>query len=111
MKRRRNSRDAILDAAEQLVADLGAPSLTLDAVAARARVSKGGLLYNFATKETLLEAMIARLCDRFEEARTVTQSKISRGPANPLKAYLSVTLDREPGWDRVAGELRAAIAN
>src|SRR5258708_27738241 len=55
--------------------------------------------------------MIARLCDRFEQARTATQSLMSRSPASPLKAYLSVTLDREPGWDRVAGGLLAAIAN
>jgi AcrR family transcriptional regulator len=100
-----------LDAAEAVVVEEGAGRLTLDAVAARAGVSKGGLLYNFSTKEALLEAMIGRLCQRFEEAHALTQARLSEGSAAPLKAYLSVSLDREPGWDHVASALLAAIAN
>jgi AcrR family transcriptional regulator len=55
---RPNSRQAILDAAVDLLADVGAAHLTLDAVAQRAGISKGGLLYNFPTKNALLAAMI-----------------------------------------------------
>ena len=39
----------------------GAGKLTLDAVAERAGLSKGGLLYNFPTKDALLQAMIQRM--------------------------------------------------
>ena len=55
---RPSSRKAILDAATELLAEMGAGHLTLEAVAQRAGVSKGGLLYNFPTKNALLAAMI-----------------------------------------------------
>ena len=54
------ARDRLLDAAERLVLETGAGHLTLDAVAKFAGVSKGGLLYHFPSKDTLLEAMLAR---------------------------------------------------
>lgn len=57
---RKGSRDAILDAADALVRELGVNRMTLDAVAARAGLSKGGLLYNFPSKEALLKGMIER---------------------------------------------------
>ena len=50
--------DTIIDAAEVVVAEVGAAHMTLDAVAGKAGISKGGLLYHFPTKEALLEAMI-----------------------------------------------------
>jgi len=108
---RANSRDAILDAAEAVVSKDGASRLTLDAVAASAGVSKGGLLYSFPTKEALLEAMIERLCARFEQASAAAQEQMSRDSAAALKAYFSATLDRKPGQDRVANALLAAVAN
>jgi hypothetical protein len=54
---RPGSREAILDAAEALVGEAGAAHLTLDGVAARAGASKGGVLYNFATKEAPVRGM------------------------------------------------------
>jgi AcrR family transcriptional regulator len=62
--RRPSSREAILDAAEQLAGEVGANHMTLDAVAARAGISKGGLLYNFPSKDGLLKAMIERFVSR-----------------------------------------------
>lgn len=60
---RKSSREKILDAAAELVGEIGSGRLTLDAVAERAGLSKGGLLYNFPSKEALLQAMIQRLVD------------------------------------------------
>ncbi|MFM7780846.1 MAG: helix-turn-helix domain-containing protein, partial [Alphaproteobacteria bacterium] len=51
----------ILDAAENLIIARGVGAMTLEAVAREARVSKGGLLYHFASKEALLEALLGRL--------------------------------------------------
>jgi AcrR family transcriptional regulator len=51
-----NSREKLLDAAEVVVMERGANSMTLDAVAAQANVSKGGLLYQFAFAYTHLRA-------------------------------------------------------
>ncbi|MFT3811672.1 MAG: TetR/AcrR family transcriptional regulator [Micropepsaceae bacterium] len=57
---KRGSREVILDAADALIRELGVNRMTLDAVAARAGLSKGGLLYNFPSKEALLKGMIGR---------------------------------------------------
>ena len=64
---KRTSREVILDAAEALVREQGVNRMTLDAVAARAGLSKGGLLYNFPSKDSLLRGMIERFAARFDE--------------------------------------------
>jgi AcrR family transcriptional regulator len=60
---RRDTRAHLLDAAVAVVRRDGAQALTLDAVAAEAGVSKGGLLYHFASKRALLDAMVGRWLD------------------------------------------------
>ena len=57
-------RDRLLSAAEQVVARDGVRNLTLEAVAHEAGVSKGGLLYHFPTKSSLITAIVERLADR-----------------------------------------------
>ncbi|MGN6428010.1 MAG: TetR/AcrR family transcriptional regulator, partial [Leifsonia sp.] len=51
----RSARDRILDAFEELLAEHSERAATLDAVAAKAGVSKGGLLYHFASKDALVD--------------------------------------------------------
>jgi len=63
---RPTARRAILDAANRIVIRDGVARLTLDAVAAEAGVSKGGLLYHFRSKEALITAMIAAYLDDFD---------------------------------------------
>jgi AcrR family transcriptional regulator len=41
--------------------------MTLDAVAGRAGISKGGLLYNFRSKDALLKSMIERFVTRIRD--------------------------------------------
>ena len=55
------TRDRLLDAFEALLIEQGEKAATLDAVAARAGVSKGGLLYHFGSKEALVGGQLARL--------------------------------------------------
>jgi len=57
----------ILDAAEAIVHSRGVSGLTLEAAARDAGVSKGGLLYHFASKEALLDALLRRLAGFFEQ--------------------------------------------
>src|SRR4051794_16530292 len=63
---RGDTRARLLDAAAAVVRRDGAQALTLDAVAAQAGVSKGGLLYHFRSKHELLEAMVLEWVDHFE---------------------------------------------
>ena len=62
-----SARDALLDAYQSLLQEAGERATTLTAVAARAGVSKGGLLYHFASKEALAAGLIARLDALVEE--------------------------------------------
>ena len=56
-----SARDRILVAYEDLLIESGERGATLDAVAARAGVSKGGLLYHFGSKDALTAGLIERL--------------------------------------------------
>jgi len=62
----KQTRDRLLDAAGAVVRRDGAQALTLDAVAAQAKVSKGGLLYHFKSKQELVQAMVERWLAEFE---------------------------------------------
>jgi AcrR family transcriptional regulator len=83
---RKSSREKVLDAAAELVGQIGSGRLTLEAVAERAGLSKGGLLYNFPTKEALLEGMVQRLVDEVAAERHVLRSQA--GPGRNLEARL-----------------------
>jgi AcrR family transcriptional regulator len=60
------TRDRILDAAESIVIRDGVARLTLDAAAAEAQLSKGGVLYHFPTRDLLVSGMVERLVAAFD---------------------------------------------
>lgn len=108
---RPSSKDLILDAAESVVREAGAVHMTLNAVAERAGVSKGGLLYNFPTKESLLEAMIARQVGRCEANRAEAEEKAGGDPTVKLRSYVDTALQVEGGMRETCAPLLAAGAN
>ncbi|MFD8943837.1 TetR/AcrR family transcriptional regulator, partial [Streptomyces californicus] len=63
---RTSKRTQILDAATRVVQREGVKSVTFDSVAAEAGVTKGGLLYHFASREDLVQAIHQHLADRWE---------------------------------------------
>jgi AcrR family transcriptional regulator len=105
------TRAALLDAAGEIVLRDGVSALTLDAVARSAGVSKGGLLYHFASKRDLVEALIARVADVFvasdEMDGTVGE------PGRATRAYLRCSLESsgKPGSaeERLAAALFAGM--
>ncbi|MCU1681643.1 MAG: hypothetical protein JWQ81_2382 [Amycolatopsis sp.] len=56
-----SAREKVMDAYEELLIEQGPGAVTLEAVAARAGVSKGGLLYHFGSKDALVEGLIERI--------------------------------------------------
>lgn len=108
---RASCRDLLLDAAESVVMDSGAAHLTLDAVAEKAGVSKGGLLYHFPTKEALLEAMVTRLLEQGDDRRAAALEGLPPGPARELKADLIMTFNKYCSDRRMTIGLLAAVAN
>ncbi len=71
-------KDEILKAAIALVEERGAGALTLDAVAKRAGVSKGGLIHHFNTKEALLTELIAGVTATFEKERRASVESLEK---------------------------------
>ncbi|MXQ13061.1 TetR/AcrR family transcriptional regulator [Microvirga makkahensis] len=109
---RKSSREKILDAAAELVAEIGAGRLTLEAVAERAGLSKGGLLYNFPTKDALLQAMIQRMIDQVAEAREALRAQIGPGPNLEARVVTTSLLNMYCGgkMQEIATGMMAAAA-
>ncbi|SFC06620.1 transcriptional regulator, TetR family [Marinospirillum celere] len=60
-RRRNNSANAILDAAQRVAVAKGANKVSLDSVAKEAGLTKGGVLYNFPSKDALISGLLLRL--------------------------------------------------
>ncbi|WP_157961335.1 TetR/AcrR family transcriptional regulator [Microvirga flavescens] len=93
---RKSSREKILDAAAELVSEVGSGRLTLDAVAERAGLSKGGLLYNFPSKEALLQGMIQRMVDEVSAEREALRGKLG-GPNLEARLCVNAALKMRTG--------------
>ncbi len=74
------ARSKILDAFVRILIEQGERAATLEAVASAAGVSKGGLLYHFASKEALVEGLIAYL-DELAAADAAVMATAPEGPA------------------------------
>jgi len=89
------ARSRILDAAEARLLARGPAGLVLDAIAADAGVSKGGLLYHFASKD----ALVAGLCDRMLERFDRELEALCEADPDPrgafTRAYLGSTVTAE----------------
>ena len=105
--RANNSREQILDAYEHLLVQAGERAATLDAVAAQAKVSKGGLLYHFGSKKALFEALL----DRTRTYADEDLEKMRTAPEGASAYYINTSTFRAPhsiyawlpsrGWRRI----------
>jgi len=111
MSPRPSSKEVMLDAAEAIVLESGARHMTLDAVAARAGVSKGGLLYHFSTKEDLLRGMLERLIKHLEERRKEKGKGLKEGPGREIKAFILSRVERDPKMEQIGSAVLAAVAH
>ncbi|WET79456.1 TetR/AcrR family transcriptional regulator [Amycolatopsis sp. QT-25] len=75
------AKERILDSYEGILIEQGPGGVTLEAVAAHAGVSKGGLLYHFGSKEALVDGLLERLArlsdEDLEQARTAPEGVVS----------------------------------
>jgi len=85
------TRQRLLDAAEAIARSDGPGAMSLDAVAAAAGVSKGGLLYHFPSKSKLLEAMVDGFLSRFDNV--LQDAERSGQPNAVIRAFIQHFLD------------------
>ncbi|HKU03714.1 MAG TPA: TetR/AcrR family transcriptional regulator [Arthrobacter sp.] len=109
MPRKPVARDAVLDAFESLLIDVGERAATLDAVARKAGVSKGGLLYHFPNKE----ALIAVLLDRLEGLATADADAMASADEGAAAYFIRSSVWADTPLDRaiVAATRLAEVAH
>ncbi|GAA1322732.1 TetR/AcrR family transcriptional regulator [Brachybacterium rhamnosum] len=91
-----SAREDLLDALEGLLIDDGERAATLDAVAARAGVSKGGLLYHFPSKTALFDGLAGRLRD----LAAADLELMASAPDGPSAYYVRSSVWEDTAFDR-----------
>ena len=109
------TKQRIVGAAERVVLRDGVGHLTLEAAAAEAGLSKGGVLYHFPTRDALVAAMVARIIVEFEDDITSHLPEPGTpGAGRPgafARAYILATLaPADPGEERLGAARLAAAA-
>lgn len=106
-------RNILLDAAETVVVRQGIANLTLDAVAAEAKLSKGGLLHHFPSKDRIVEAMVQRSADGWRACYSEAYELSPPGPGRLARGLLAHCFTK--GWTdqlrRSSSAVFAALAH
>lgn len=90
------AREKVLDAFEAILIDEGERAATLDATARAAGVSKGGLLYHFASKEALEAGIVERLRALVEDDAAAMEA----APDGPISYFLRTSVMQNDPLDR-----------
>ena len=89
-RRRNNSRLAILDAAQRVAVEKGANKVSLDSVAKEAGLTKGGVLYNFPSKDALISGLLERLLKTYGPRVDESIQELSGQPNPTLRSIFRV---------------------
>jgi len=88
------TRDLILEACSRILRREGLTNLTLKAVASEAGFSKGGLLYHFPNKLSLIEALFRYHNDKFESRLREIAETEGDVPGAWLRAYARASAEQ-----------------
>ncbi|GII98183.1 TetR family transcriptional regulator [Sediminihabitans luteus] len=91
------ARDKVLDAFATILVTQGERAATIEAVAAQAGVSKGGLLYHFASKQALVDGLLERLV----ELAAADVLDMHAAPEGPVDHFLRTSAQSDTDFDRV----------
>jgi AcrR family transcriptional regulator len=90
--------DQILDAAENVVIRDGIGKLTLDAAAREAKLSKGGLMHHFPSKDDLIDALVHRKVEAWRTECNAAIDQQAPGPGRVPRAILNHCLASTDKW-------------
>jgi AcrR family transcriptional regulator len=96
MSRPPRARESVLDAFEAILVADGERAATMDATARTAGVSKGGLLYHFASKDALERGLIDRLSALVDD----DVAAIVAAPDGPVHYFLRSSVMADDPLDR-----------
>lgn len=98
----KQTRQQIYEACSQILRDEGLTNLTLEAVAEKAQISKGGLLYHFPNKESLIEALFEYHNNIFEVRLQELAEVEGDAPGAWLRAYAKASIEQIADPDNVS---------
>lgn len=109
----KQTKEMLLLAAARVIRERGVAALTLEAVAAEAKVSKGGLLYHYPSKDALIAAMIQYLIADFSSGIARYLASGDNQPGAWLRAYIHATFTNagDEGDEVLFGLLAAVSTN
>ncbi|MBS1835732.1 MAG: TetR/AcrR family transcriptional regulator [Acidobacteria bacterium] len=106
------TREAILSAAERLIAQKGFQAFTLDEVAQGAAVSKGGVLHHYPNKHALLAGLAQQMLQQEEAEIEEFLRQDPKAPGAYTRAFLRTHLSyMDEGCSRVCAELFYEMRN
>lgn len=90
---RPSNREKILAAALEVVQDAGVRAVTFDSIAAHARLTRGGVMYHFPSRDALLIALHTHLAQRWETqlAAAAGKSAADCTATERLIAYIRIS--------------------
>lgn len=94
MSKKTETKEQLLKAAARIINTEGVFSLTLEAVAKNAGVSKGGLLYHFPSKDALLKGMVDYLMQGFTDQMKSAVNKDMCEKGKWTRAYTTLTFNQ-----------------
>jgi len=94
---------------EIILIESGVQHFTLEAVAKRAKISKGGLLYIFPTKDQLILAMLDREVSRFSAEVLHNSGEHAEDPHSTLLGYIATARSEDVSIANKAANLMAAL--
>ena len=93
-KKSEQTRLKIFNACSEILREEGLSNLTLQAVADKAGISKGGLLYHFETKQDLIEAIFEHHNSIFENRLEELVEAEGQNPGAFLRAYAKASAEQ-----------------
>jgi AcrR family transcriptional regulator len=110
-----STRQALVDSAVELISARGYAGTSLDAVAKRARVTKGALYHHFSGKQALFEAAFDQVETSVRERlAAIVESGSAEPPGDPwgraidgLREFVTICL--EPGYQRIVLQEAPAV--
>jgi len=94
-------RSQLIESAVELALESGLNAVSLEAVASRAGVTKGGLLHHFANKQLLIDAVFDELVLDFETALRARMANDQETRGRFTRAYLELAIEAQEDDSRV----------
>lgn len=107
---RPSSKERALDAALEIVLESGAGHLTFDALSEKSGISRGGLLYNFPSKQALLKDLIRRYVQQSRRDMDAVETDEPSARNSAIRKLVEQRLSSPSHDSRAAASVMAAMA-